>query len=86
MHTHKRYGLNEYSSKYGVENVTKRRDRSCLIQSIKNEHGAVNSKDNSTADQNKPDKYVDLNRRVKVNPIYSGFLLIPKTFRSPKIS
>ena len=62
MHTHKRYGLNEYSSKYGIVNVTECRSRSggYPTQSSINKLRAVNEKDNSTAYQNKPDKYVDL--------------------------
>ena len=63
MHTHKKYGLNEDSSKYGIDNVTEWRDRrgGKLTQSNINIIGAVYVKDNSTADQNKPNKYVYLN-------------------------
>ena len=62
MHTHKKYGLNEYSSKYGIVNVEWRGiSGGDLTQSNKNKLRAVTVKDNSTAYQNKTDKYVDLN-------------------------
>ena len=69
---HKKYGLNEDSSKYGMDNVTEWRDKREVTQSNKNKLSAVNLKDISTADQNKPDKYVYLKGSVKVNPVYSG--------------
>ena len=65
MHTHKKYGLNKDSSKYGIDNVTGWKGKRAFvnhIQSNTNIIKAVYVKDNSTADQNKPNKYVYLNR------------------------